>query len=161
MNTQQIQNTSRNVQRTIGNLGLWLGLGLLLIVAARAINDASRRAAIIPNTGSPFKAQSVPEAGAQGVAGYLQAHRVPYAQTVPDAAVQSVTDYLQMHSSPSAQTVPDASVQSVMNYIRLHSNDLSLREYDLGERYGETPQRYTLEQALREYLLGERYGQTP
>ena len=35
------------------------------------------------------------------------------------------------------------------------------REYILGERYGVTPQKYTYELALREYWLGERYGQTP
>jgi hypothetical protein len=35
------------------------------------------------------------------------------------------------------------------------------REYILGERYGVTPQEYIHEQALREYWLGERYGQTP
>jgi hypothetical protein len=35
------------------------------------------------------------------------------------------------------------------------------REYILGERYGVTPQQYAHEQALREYWLGERYGQTP
>ena len=116
MNTQQIQNTFKNIQHTIGNRWLWLGIGILLFVAALAINDVTRRTSIIPNTGSHFKAQSVPEAG-----------------------VQSVTDYLRVHSNPSAQAVPDASVQSVMNYIRLHSNDLSLREYELGERYGVTP----------------------
>jgi len=138
MNTQQIQNTFKNVQRTIGSLWLWLGIGILFLIAALAVNNARRPAVMLPITGSPVKAQTVPEAGAQGVAGYLQAHRVPYAQTVPDAAVQSV-----------------------MNYIRLHGNDLSLREYDLGERYGETPQQYTQEQVLREYLLGERYGVTP
>ena len=35
------------------------------------------------------------------------------------------------------------------------------REYILGERYGVTPQEYAQQQALREYWLGERYGQTP
>ena len=35
------------------------------------------------------------------------------------------------------------------------------REYFLVERYGVTPQGYTEQQALREYWLGERYGQTP
>jgi hypothetical protein len=35
------------------------------------------------------------------------------------------------------------------------------REYILGERYGVTPQGYVQQQALREYWLGERYGQTP
>lgn len=35
------------------------------------------------------------------------------------------------------------------------------REYILGERYGVTPQGYAEQQALREYWLGERYGQTP
>jgi hypothetical protein len=35
------------------------------------------------------------------------------------------------------------------------------REYALGERYGVTPQQYTQAQIQREYWLGERYGQTP
>ena len=35
------------------------------------------------------------------------------------------------------------------------------REYILGERYGVIPQGYAKQQALREYWLGERYGQTP
>jgi len=35
------------------------------------------------------------------------------------------------------------------------------REYILGERYGVTPQGYAEQQALREYWLGEKYGQTP
>ena len=35
------------------------------------------------------------------------------------------------------------------------------REYELGERYGETPARFSAEQIWREYWLGERYGQTP
>ena len=147
MNTQQFQNTIKNVQRTTGSFWLWLGLGILLFVATLAIQYVSRRAAIIPNTGaSLFTAQSVPEAGAQGVA-----------------------DYIRAHSNPSAQAVPETGMQSVMDYIRLHSNDLSLREYTqeqafreywLGERYGVTPEKYTQEQALREYWLGERYGQT-
>jgi len=40
------------------------------------------------------------------------------------------------------------------------STDQILRDYDLGERYGEMPQN-TAEQILHEYLLGERYGETP
>jgi hypothetical protein len=35
------------------------------------------------------------------------------------------------------------------------------REFLLGERYGVTPQGYAEQQALREYWLGEKYGQTP
>jgi hypothetical protein len=35
------------------------------------------------------------------------------------------------------------------------------REYILGERYGVTPLGYAEQQAWREYWLGERYGQTP
>src|SRR5512138_312402 len=35
------------------------------------------------------------------------------------------------------------------------------REYVLGERYGVTPQQYTQAQIQREYWLGERYRQTP
>ncbi len=41
------------------------------------------------------------------------------------------------------------------------SADQIRREYVLGERYGVTPQEYDQQQALREYWLGERYGQTP
>ena len=37
----------------------------------------------------------------------------------------------------------------------------NIREYELGERYGVTPQAYAEQQALREYWLGEKYGQTP
>jgi hypothetical protein len=114
-----------NIQRIIGNFWFWLGFSLLLIVAALAIKDVSRRATIIPNTGSPIQAQAVPEAAVQSVTDYLRVHSNPSAQAVPDAAVQSVADYLQMHSSSSAQAVPDASVQSVADYIRLHSNDLT------------------------------------
>ena len=35
------------------------------------------------------------------------------------------------------------------------------RDHFLGDRYGETPQEYASEQTLREYWLGERYGVTP
>jgi hypothetical protein len=35
------------------------------------------------------------------------------------------------------------------------------REYLLGERYGVMPEQYTQAQIQREYWLGERYGQTP
>ena len=126
MKTTQVRNSSRNVQSTTGNLALWLGLGILLFVSALAINNVSRPVATIPNTGSPFKAQSVPEAGAQGVAGYLQAHSVPYAQIVPEAAVQSVADYLRVHGANlPAVTTTDPAAQSVLDYIRLHSNDRS------------------------------------
>ena len=128
MKTQQLQNTSRNVQRTIGNLGLWLGLVLLLIVAALAINDASRRARSVTNVASPIQAQAVPEAAVQSVTDYIGVHSNPSAQTVPDASVQSVADYLQMHRSRSAQTVPDAAVQSVTDYIRLHNSEQSANQ---------------------------------
>ena len=149
MNTQQIQNAFKNVQHTIGNLWLWLGIGILLFVAALAIQNVSRRATIasIPNTGA-----GAPEAAVNSNSS---------AQTVPEAGVQGVNDYILAHRNSSAQAVPDASVQSVTDYIRLHSDNLSLREYELGERYGVIPQQYTQEQALREYLLGERYGVTP
>lgn len=46
-------------------------------------------------------------------------------------------------------------------YVGGFSSEQLQREYELGERYGETPQQYAREQALREYWLGERYGVTP
>jgi hypothetical protein len=126
MKTQKLQNTSRNVQRTTGNLGLWLGLGVLLLVAALAIQTVSRQAAIIPDTGSPSRAQSVPEAGVQSVTDYLRVHSSSPAQAVPEAGVQSVADYLRVHNItlPEATTT-DPAAQSVLDYIRLHSNDPS------------------------------------
>ena len=125
MNMQQIQNSYKSVQHTIGKYWLWLSLGILLFVAALAVNDANRTTVTLPVTGSSAQAQTVPDAAAQGVADYLRAHSSPSAQAVPDAAVQSVADYLQLHSSPSAQAVPEAEVQSVADYLRLHSNDLN------------------------------------
>ena len=135
---------------------------VLVAMGMLAIQGLSRPAKIITNVGAaPLKAQSVAEAGAQGIADYVRAHSSSSVQVVPEASVQSVADYVQAHSNPSAQVVPDASVQSVADYIRLHSNDLSFREYYLGERYGLLPQGYDQQQVLREYWLGERYGQTP
>ncbi len=43
----------------------------------------------------------------------------------------------------------------------LFSKEEIQREYMLGERYGVTPAEYARQQALREYWLGERYGQRP
>ena len=119
MNKQQIQ------RRKLETIWFWLGCGLLLIVTVLAIQNVSRPAktATIPETGAPIPAQSVPEAGVQGVTDYLEAHRDSSAQAVPEAGVQSVTDYLNAHSNPSAQSVPEAGVQSVEDYIRLHSAD--------------------------------------
>jgi hypothetical protein len=128
MKTQQLQNTSKNVQGTIGNYWLWLGFGLLLIVAALAIQNVSRTKMSVPVTGSSSQPQSVPDAAARGVADYIRAHSNPSAQAVPEASVQSVADYLQMHSSRSAQAVPDAAVQSVTDYIRLHSSEQSANQ---------------------------------
>ena len=121
MKTQQLQNPSKNVQRTIGNLGLWLGLAFLVFVAALAIQNVSRRAAIIPNTGSFILAQTVPEAAAQGVTDYIRAHSDPSAQAVPEAGVQSVADYLRLHSADlPAAVITDPAVQSVMGYLEAH-----------------------------------------
>ena len=44
-------------------------------------------------------------------------------------------------------------------YVALEKQ--TLREYQLGERYGETPQDFAQQKLLREYWLGEKYGQTP
>jgi len=125
MNTQQIQSTLKNAQRTAGNVWLWLGLGLLLIVATLAVQNITRRAttATIPNTGAgaPAQPQSVPEAAVQGVADYINAHSGPFAQSVPDAGVQSVTDYIRLHSNDtSTPSITDPAMQSVMDYLKAH-----------------------------------------
>jgi len=118
MNKQQIQ-------RVLGNLWFWLGISLLLIVAVLAIQNVSQRkaAALIPNTGAgaAVQAQTVPDASAQGVANYINAHNSgSSAQAVPDASVQSVSDYLNAHSGTQGQAVPEAAVQGVMDYLRAH-----------------------------------------
>jgi len=49
-------------------------------------------------------------------------------------------------------------------YIEGFSPEQIQREYVLGERYGDTPQhfaQFSAEQIQREYWLGERYGVTP
>ncbi len=46
----------------------------------------------------------------------------------------------------------------------IESNEQALRDYQLGERYGEIPSyiaEFSAEQIRRAYLLGERYGVTP
>jgi len=99
-------NTTLNQNRSF-NLFIVAGIVIALFVAALAMKDVSRRTAIIPNTGgSPFTAQSVPEADAQGVAAYIRAHSGPSAQAVPDASTQSVAAYIHLHSNASQVPVP-------------------------------------------------------
>jgi hypothetical protein len=45
------------------------------------------------------------------------------------------------------------------SHVAFHGD--AAREFQLGERYGQTPQEYAEQQAAREYWLGERYGQRP
>jgi len=123
MNKQQAQNTYKNGQPATGKLGFLLGIGLILFITALTINYVSHRTLSIPNTGSSIQAQSVPEAGVQGVADYINAHKSnSSAQAVPEAAVQSVTDYLSAHSDYQAQAVPEAAVQGVTDYLQAHNN---------------------------------------
>jgi hypothetical protein len=48
--------------------------------------------------------------------------------------------------------------------INSKSKEVTLREYQLGERYGALPEhvaQFSAEQINREYILGERYGVMP
>ena len=48
--------------------------------------------------------------------------------------------------------------------VYTESKEEALREFQLGERYGETPSHvaeFSAEQIHREFILGERYGVTP
>jgi hypothetical protein len=47
-----------------------------------------------------------------------------------------------------------AGIGSVESKVR------AANEYQLGERYGQTPQEYAKQQIARKFWLGERYGQT-
>jgi hypothetical protein len=112
-----------NKQNPLKNLWFWLAASILLIVVTLAIQDVSRRAttASIPDTGAGApagQAQSVPEAGVQGVADYIEAHSGPSAQTVPDAAAQGVAGYLQAHGT--RPIITDPAQKGVMDYLRAH-----------------------------------------
>ena len=116
-----------NIKRILGNLWFWLGAGLLLVVATLAIQNLSRQAGIVPNTGagaSSVSAQSVPEAGVQGVSNYINAHSGPSSQKVPEAGAQGVTNYINAHGNSSDQAAPDPAVQSVMDYLKAHGIDI-------------------------------------
>ena len=112
-----------NIKRILRNLWFWLGAGLLLVVATLAIQNLSRQAGMVPNTGAgapAVRAQSVPEAGVQGISNYINAHNSASAQKVPEAGAQGVTNYINAHGNPSAQVVPDPAVKSVMDYLKAH-----------------------------------------
>jgi hypothetical protein len=115
MNTQKNQKASTSV---FGTIWFWLGLGVLLLVAALAINEVSRTEVSVPVTGSSSQPQSVPDAAAQGIAGYIEAHSGPSTQTVPDASAQGIASYLQAHSPGSLIT--DPAQKGVMDYLRAH-----------------------------------------
>jgi hypothetical protein len=129
-NTDHIQRRNlmnTNVQRIIGNFWLWLGIGVLLVSATLAVKEVSRRATIIPITGAPeaavnsnSSAQTVPEAGVQGVNDYILAHSNSSAQAVPEAGVQSVTDYIRLHNATLPAVSTDPAVKSVMDYLKAH-----------------------------------------
>jgi|GEM_PF-1512769 len=80
-----------------------------------------------------------------------------------------LTDYYFRH----APSLPSSTEQALRDYqlgerygelpqnVALFSAEQIRRELLMGERYGITPQGYAEKNALREYWLGERYGQTP
>jgi hypothetical protein len=118
---------NKNIQRIIGNFWLWLGIGVLFVSATLAVREFSRRAMIIPNTGTLETAgnsnpsvQTVPEAGVQGVNDYILAHSNSSAQAVPEAGVQSVTDYIRLHNANTSTESTDPAVKSVMDYLKAH-----------------------------------------
>jgi hypothetical protein len=128
MKTQQLHHPSKHVQLTFGNLWLWFGVSILLVMTALTINHfATYRTMVISDIGPYNQAQAVPDASTQGLASYLNAHSmlILSAQSMPDAAAQGVTAYLMAHGNGSAQSVPDAAAQSVAAYIRLHSGQPS------------------------------------
>ncbi|HXD11740.1 MAG TPA: hypothetical protein VN653_16870 [Anaerolineales bacterium] len=118
----------KNFQRSFGNFWLWLGIGVLFVSATLAIREVSRRAMIVPNTGVPggatvnnnLFAQTVSEAGVQGVNSYILAHSDSPAQAVPEAGMQSVTDYINLHTSNTPDESTDPAVKSVMDYLKAH-----------------------------------------
>src|SRR5438552_17775008 len=100
MTTHAASPTRRSVRQMLRRYGWWLGLGLLLVIAALTFyHFTSASAAATP------AAKSV-----QALA--------------PDAITQSVSDYLCAHSG--AQSIPtpaaplDPAQQSVMRYVRAH-----------------------------------------
>lgn len=120
MNKQHIQKGHLKAHHTIGDYWLWLSAGILLVMVLAAVVAINLRTPVSANP-SLIKAQSVPDAASQGIAGYILAHSDLSAQSVPDASAQGVQGYLQAHSMPSPQTVPDAAAQGVTGYLRAHA----------------------------------------
>ena len=125
MNAKQIGISSKNGNSKSG----WLVGGVLMVAAALAITFALRSAPAKPAAEPPSVAQSVPNAAAQGVLGYIAAHEGNSAnaiQPVPDAAAQGVAGYIAAHTSNSAiQSVPDASTQGILSYLQAHAGQSS------------------------------------
>src|SRR5258708_4068280 len=130
-----------------GALAIAAAIGLTLVIRNGSAKPAAEPVSIVQSVpdaaaqgvqgyiqahqgNSSLSVQVVPDAGSQGVAGYISAHG-PRAnpQSVPDAAAQSVLAYLQAHGagpSASVQLVPDANTQSVLAYLAAHAGQPSL-----------------------------------
>ena len=125
MNAKQLQPIGKNSNK-VGK-GSWLLGGTLVVAAALAISFAIRSAPPKPAVEPPSRPQTVPDASAQGVLGYIQAHEGNGAnsvQIVPDANSRAVLAYLNAHKVAPAdrpQTGPAANTQSVLGYLNAHS----------------------------------------
>ena len=67
----------------------------------------------------------------------------------------------QMHALRFISSSYDLVEQIRVKRSSMDVKNVAIREYQLGERYGELPQDVASEKAARKYWLGERYGQLP
>ena len=98
MTTHTVAQTLTNVRQTIGRSAWWLGLSLVLVVAALAT----------------YHYTTVPAVSVSEVSSV----RTPAARL--DPAQQSVLDYLRVHGAVQTQPL-DPAQQRVMDYLRAHS----------------------------------------
>jgi len=109
--------------RTNQRRWLWLGLGIIMIVAALAVYFSA-----VPRSEQPqpaLRPAVAVDPAAQGVNGYLRAHASVGQVVAIDPATQSVSDYLRAHAYLNLGLVApalavDPAAQSVSNYLRAH-----------------------------------------
>jgi hypothetical protein len=130
MTTHTIAQTLTNIRQTIGRYSLWLGLSLVLGVAALAAYRYTTVPAVsIPEVRSIQAPAARLDPAQQSVLDYLRAHSATQpnrtAVVTVDPAQQSVLDYLRAHSAnqllPASGSSLDPAQQSVIDYLRAHA----------------------------------------
>jgi hypothetical protein len=127
MTTHTLAQTLTNVRQIIGRYAWWLGLSLVLGLAAVGAYHTTP----VPTVSAPMVrgTQAVPlDPALQSVMDYLRAHSsdqpLHVSAVLHDPATQSALDYIRAHSGDRAQraaTPWNQATQAVLDYLRVHS----------------------------------------